>query len=90
MISNAQLELFRDALLRSLQAARSTGLNLSALELALMAAGFRHFKRTELEDELQYFIDAKFIVEVPKSHSFGQKIWRITKDGIDDLEKRGF
>lgn len=90
MITNAQLELFRDALLRSLKAARSVGLNLQALELALLAAGFRHFTRAELEDEIQYFIDAKFIVEVPKSHSLGHKIWRITKEGIDDLEKRGF
>ena len=90
MIPNAQLELFRDALLRSLKAARTVGLNLAALELALMAAGFKHFSRAEVEDEIQYFMDAKFIVEVPKSHSFANKIWRITKDGIDDLEKRGF
>jgi len=90
MIPNEQLELFRDALLRSLKAARSIGLNLPSLELALMVAGFKRFTRSELEDEIQYFIDAKFIVEVPKSHSFAHKIWRITKDGIDDLEKRGF
>jgi hypothetical protein len=90
MIPNEQLELFRDALLRSLKAARSIGLNLQSIELALMVAGFRHFTRSELEDEIQYFIDAKFIVEVPKSHSFAHKIWRITKEGIDDLEKRGF
>ena len=90
MIPNEQVELFRDALLRSLKAARSIGLNLQSLELALMAAGFKHFARSEVEDELQYFMDAKFIVEVPKSHSFGHKVWRITKDGIDDLEKRGF
>jgi hypothetical protein len=90
MISNEQLELFRDALLRSLKAARSVGLNLQSLELALMAAGFKHFTRAEVQDEIQYFVDAKFIAEAPKSHSFGHKVWRITKDGIDDLEKRGF
>ncbi len=90
MIPNEQLELFRDALLRSLKAARSIGLNLQSIELALMVAGFRHFTRSELEDEIQYFIDAKFIVEVPKSHSFAHKIWRMTKEGIDDLEKRGY
>ncbi|HZM04591.1 MAG TPA: hypothetical protein VFC44_16420 [Candidatus Saccharimonadales bacterium] len=89
MITHSQLELFRDTLLRSLKAARSFGLNLQAIELALMVSGFRHFSRSELEDELQYFIDAKFIAEVPKSHSFGHKTWRITKDGIDDLERRG-
>jgi hypothetical protein len=89
MIANSQIELFRDALLRSLKAARSLGLSLPAIELALMAAGFRHFTRDETLDEIQYFIDAKFMVEVPKSHSFSHKLWRITKDGIDDLERRG-
>jgi hypothetical protein len=89
MIPNSQLELFRDTLLRTLKAARAFGLNLQALELAMMVSGFRHFSRSEMEDELQYFIDAKFIVEVPKSHSLGHKVWRITKDGIDDLERRG-
>jgi hypothetical protein len=89
MIPNSQLELFRDTLLRTLKAARSYGLNLQAIELAMMTAGFRHFSRSEMEDEIQYFIGAKFIVEVPKSHSFGHKNWRITKDGIDDLERRG-
>ena len=89
MIPNEQLELFRDALLRTLKASRSIGLNLQAIELALMVAGFRRFSRAELEDELQYFIDAKFVAETPKSHSFGHKVWRITKNGIDDLERRG-
>lgn len=89
MIANSQLELFRDALLRSLKGARSGGLGLAAIELALMTSGFQHFSRSEVEDELQYFIDAKFIVEAPKSHSFGHRLWRITKGGIDDLERRG-
>ena len=90
MIPNEQLELFRDALLRSLKAARSIGLNRASLELALTVAGFRHFSRGELEDELQYFVDAKFIVEVPKSHSYGHKIWRITKDGWMTWKEGGF
>lgn len=90
MIPHAHLELFRDALLRSLKSARSVGLNLAAIELALMTGGFKTFTRADVEDELQYFIDAKFVIEAPKSHSLGHKIWRITKEGIDDLERRGF
>lgn len=90
MIPNEQLELFRDALLRSLKSARSIGLNRASLELALTVAGFRQFTHGDVEDELQYFVDAEFVVEVPKSHSLGHKVWRITKKGIDDLEKRGF
>lgn len=89
MIPNSQIELFRDALLRALKEARSSGLSLPAIELALMTAGFQSFRRSEVEDELQYFIDAGFITETPKSHSFGHRIWRITKNGIDDLERRG-
>jgi hypothetical protein len=89
MIPHPQLELFRDALLRVLKAARTIGMNLQALELALRAAGFRRVNSEDLEDELQYFIDARFIVEIPKSHSLGHKIWRITKEGIDDLERKG-
>ena len=90
MIPKEQLELFRDALLRSLKAGRSIGLNLESLALALTVAGFKRFTREELEDEIQYFADAGFIAEVLKSHSLGHKIWRITKEGVDDLERRGY
>ena len=89
MISNDQLELFRDALLRSLKAARSTGLNIFTLEIALRSCGFRHFSLAELEAELQYFVDKGFAVEVLKSHSRAYKIWRISAAGVDDLEQKG-
>ncbi|MGA2750775.1 MAG: hypothetical protein ABSG59_18545 [Verrucomicrobiota bacterium] len=89
MISNEQLELFRDALLRSLKNARSTGMNLFTLEIALRSCGFRHFSLDELQGELQYFCDKGFAVEILKSHSRAYKIWRITAAGIDDLEQKG-
>jgi hypothetical protein len=89
MISQNQLELFRDALLRALKAARSIGLSESTLEIALRMAGFRHFSTEELEGELRYFEDKGFAVAVPKSHSMGNKTWRITAAGVDDLEGRG-
>jgi len=55
MIAQNHLELFRDALLRALKAARSSGLDVSTLEIALRVAGFRHVNVEDLEGELQYF-----------------------------------
>jgi hypothetical protein len=89
MIAKNQLELFRDALLRALKAARSIGLSVSTLEIALRIAGFRHVDAADIEAELQYFADKGFVIEVPKSHSMSDKIWRITACGVDDLERRG-
>jgi hypothetical protein len=83
------LELFRDALLRSLKAARTVGMNLFTLEIALRLTGFSGLTRGEVEEQIQYFMDKGFVAEVPKSHSPGNKIWRLTAAGMDDLEKRG-
>jgi ribulose bisphosphate carboxylase small subunit len=83
------LELFRDALLRSLKAARSTGMNLFTLEIALRLTGFSCLEHEDVEEQIQYFMDKGFIAEVPKSHSPANKIWRLTAVGMDDLEKRG-
>jgi len=89
MIPQNQIELFRDALLRALKAAYSTGFSLSNLEIALRLSGFRHFTTAELEGELQYFADKGLVRENWKSHSVSNKIWRITAAGVDDLEGRG-
>jgi hypothetical protein len=89
MVPQNQLELFRDALLRALKAARSTGFSLSNLEIALRVSGFRYFTTAELEGELQYFADKGFIAENRKSHTVSNRIWRITAAGVDDLEGRG-
>jgi hypothetical protein len=89
MIPEIQLELFRDALLRALKAARSAGFSPSNLEIALRASGFRHFTTAELDAELQYFADKGFITEIRKSHTVSNRVWRITAAGIDDLEGRG-
>jgi hypothetical protein len=34
-------------------------------------------------------MDKGFVAEVVKSHSVGNRIWRITASGVDDLERRG-
>jgi hypothetical protein len=88
---NAQenLELFRDALLRSLKANRTTGMNRFTLEIALRMTGFARATAGEVEQEIQYFMDKGFVVEVAKSHSPANKRWRITAAGVDDLEMRG-
>jgi hypothetical protein len=83
------LELFRDAILRSLKANRTTGMNRFTLEIALHLVGFPRASAEEVEQEIQYFMDKGFIVEVPKSHSPAHKRWRITAAGVDDLELRG-
>ena len=84
-----QLELFRDLLLRSLKASRSVGLTLTSLDVSLHAMGCRHFTKEDLEDELQYFVSKELVEEVVKTHSVGNKLWRLTAAGVDDLEKRG-
>ena len=83
------LELFRDAILRSLKSNRLTGMNRFTLEIALRMVGFPRATTEEVENEIQYFIDKGFIVEIPKSHSPANKRWRITAAGVDDLDRRG-
>jgi hypothetical protein len=82
-----QREIFRDTILRSFRHMRG-GMNLATLRVVLRSCGFDHFEDEDALADIQYFLDAKFLAEVPKSHSIGLKIWRITKDGVDDLEKR--
>jgi hypothetical protein len=83
-------EIFRDTLLRAFQAGGGCGLGLETLEVTLRACGFKGFTEEEMEAEVQYFVDKGFIAEVAKSHSTGNKLWRITAAGTDDLERRGF
>jgi hypothetical protein len=81
-------ELFRDTLLRGFRNMR-TGLGLESLRVILTSCGFTRFEDGDMEDDIQYFMDKGFLVEVFKSHSPGNRIWRITAAGVDDLEKRG-
>ena len=84
-----QREIFRDTTLRAFQACGGCGLSLVTLEVTLRACGFRSFTREDMEGEIQYFVDKGFLAEVAKSHSVGNRIWRITAAGRDDLEGRG-
>jgi len=88
-MNTKQLEIFRDTILRALKASADGGMSLVTLEITLRACGFRNFEDSEIEAELRYFLDKGFVAEVPKSHSFGNPLWRITAAGTDDLEKRG-
>ena len=89
MDAHEHLELYRDAILRSLKANRTTGMNRFTLEIALRMVGFPLATTEELEQEIQYFIDKGFVIEVAKSHTPANKRWRLTAAGVDDLEKRG-
>ena len=76
-------------MLRAFQAAAGCGLSLITLDVTLRACGFKGFAAEEIEAEVRYFMDKGFVAEVPKSHSVGNRIWRITAAGVDDLEGRG-
>ena len=88
-MNTSQREIFRDTLLRALKASAGCGLSLVTLDITLRSCGFRHFQEADLEADLQYLLDKGFVAEVPKSHSLGNRLWRITAAGTDDLEKRG-
>ncbi len=83
-----QHEIFRDTVLRAFQAAAGCGLSLTTLEVTLRACGFKRLEEQRIEAEVQYFMDKGFVAEVPKSHSLGNRLWRITAAGTDDLERR--
>jgi hypothetical protein len=84
-----QREIFRETVLRAFQASAGCGLSLTTLDVTLRACGFKGFTAEEIEAEVRYFMDKGFVAEVPKSHSLGNRIWRITAAGTDDLERRG-
>jgi hypothetical protein len=84
-----QHEIFRETVLRAFKASAGCGLSLTTLDVTLRACGFTRFGAEEIETEVQYFMDKGFVAEVPKSHSIGNRIWRITAAGVDDLERRG-
>jgi hypothetical protein len=88
-MNKQQREIFRETVLRAFNEAAGCGLSLGTLDVTLRACGFKNFAPEEIETEVQYFMDKGFVVEVPKSHSLGNRIWRITAAGTDDLEKRG-
>jgi hypothetical protein len=89
MNTQEHLELFRDAILRSLKANRASGMNRFTLEIALRMVGFPRASTEEVEREIQYLIDKGFVLEVPKSHSPANKRWRLTAAGVDDLDLKG-
>jgi hypothetical protein len=84
-----QHEVFRETVLRAFHASAGCGLNLLTLEVTLRACGFKGFAAAEIEAEVRYFQDKGMVTEVPKSHSVGNRIWRITAAGVDDIERRG-
>jgi hypothetical protein len=88
-MNEQQHEIFRETVLRAFKSAQGCGLSLVTLDVTLRTCGFKRFEPEAVEMEVQYFIDKGFVAEVAKSHSLGNRIWRITAAGVDDLEKRG-
>ena len=88
-MNGQQREVFRETVLRAFHAAAGCGLSLVTLDVTLRTCGFKGFAPEDIESEVRYFMDKGFVAEVPKSHSVGNRIWRITAAGVDDLEGRG-
>jgi hypothetical protein len=86
-MSTEQREIFRDTILQALNRMPG-GMSLATLRVILKSCGFTRFAEEDVEAGLQYFIDKQFVAPVPKSHSLGLKVWRITAAGVDDLESR--
>ena len=84
-----QREIFRDTILRAFKASSGCGLSVVTLDVTLRSCGFRKFDYEEVEAEVRYLMDKGLVAEVPKSHSPANRLWRITAEGVDDLEKRG-
>jgi hypothetical protein len=89
MMNKQRQEVFRDTVLRAFQAGSGCGLGLETVLVTLRACGFKEFTGEEMEAAVQYFVDKGFVAEVAKSHSVGNRLWRITAAGTDDLERRG-
>ena len=87
-MTTQQHEIFRETMLRAFQAAAGCGLSLTTLAVTLRACGFKKIEEQMMEADVQYFMDKGFVAEVPKSHSLGNRLWRITAAGTDDLERR--
>lgn len=77
-------ENFRTALLRVLDANNTRfGLGLKALGHLVATYGFQSPNAKDVERELQYLEDKKFVAECMKGVSPENRAWRITAEGRD-------
>ena len=90
-------ELFQTSVLRTLDANRSRwGLGVAGIANYLPIFGLTAAKFPSMEafhaaiaDAVQYLCDKHLAEEVPKVVGAGNRVWRITPDGIDYLDERG-
>lgn len=85
-----QRELFRQALLRTLEANESgRGLGAQALQVLVGAFGFSMPPLDDVKREVAYLEDKTFVAVVGKAISPENKTWRITAAGRDELAAHG-
>jgi hypothetical protein len=86
-MTEEQTAIFRDTLLRA--AARfKAPLAASTCAVCAKTAGFR-VTTEELTDHLEYLVVMKFLEKPHRSHTGQLEQWRITSEGMADLERRG-
>ena len=96
-MTTEQKELFQDAVLRVLDANQTRyGLGIPAIAHLITPFGFSRagFPSEEafhsgIADALQYWTDKHFAEQVSRPAHRGNRVWRITPEGIDYLDERG-
>ena len=84
-MTKEKTQLIRESLLRLLEAAPNNGLPLTTLGLGLQSRGLRDLDDDTIRAELQYLVDAGFVIRVKQEISPELAPWRITKAGRDYL-----
>ena len=84
---SSQREQIRLSVLRYCDAADQYGLGVNLLLQFIRSEGFRRLGRSQLESELAYLQDKRFLAVVPREISPENAAWRITAEGRDFLAK---
>ena len=81
--------LVRTCILRTVKSAAPYAVSLQIMEFGLGTDGF-HLGLDEILAEIQYLVDSGWIVETEPAHTPSARRWRVTKAGVDQMEKEGF
>ncbi len=81
--------LVRTCILRAAKNANPYSVSLQIIEFGLGTDGL-HLGLDEILAELQYLTDSGWMVENQSAHTPSARRWRITKTGVDQVEKEGF
>lgn len=85
-MTQTQKQILRENLLRQLEVVR-TGLPFDSLRIGVNAGGFGNIPNIEVEDALGWLTRKGFVEESRADWSDVVRIWRITEEGIDFLDR---